>query len=293
MKLKRSFNQNRLFTPNNPASPRICPELAKEIGLNESILLLQYEFWIATEGDERDGHLWVRKPVREIKAVFSFWGTSTINRIIQHLIEQGLCVAGEFDEDGDKNGRWIRFDFDTLLSLKSIKIICAETGQTLCPTLDNDSSQLGTNTTPDGTNNETSPYIGNKEDQEKKIESVGTQRRRPAPYPKRISWPRYISLFFAVTNSPPMQQLWPEIERVLGDNPDPGRLRKCYVEWLRRGYRENALGWLEWYEYGVIPPQRGDNGRRNQTQAYAVNQPGINPNNGAPRKKLFKERPHD
>lgn len=131
------------------------------------------------------------------------------------------------------------------------------------------------------------------ESRETEIESVGRQRRRPAPYPKRTSWPRYISLFFAVTNSPPMQQLWPEIERMMGANPEPGRLRKCYVEWLKRGYRKEAIGWLEWYEHNDIPPQRGDNGRRNQTQSYAVNQSGLNSDNGAPRKKLFKERPHD
>lgn len=126
-----------------------------------------------------------------------------------------------------------------------------------------------------------------------KIDIAPATSRKSKPYPKRRTWPRAISLFFGVTNLAPMQQLWPEIERVLGDNPDPGRLRKCYVEWLRRGYRENALGWLEWYEYSVIPPQRGDNGRRNQNQAHAVNQSGLNPDNGAPRKKLFKERPHD
>lgn len=129
---RRTFSQNRLFTQNNPLSPRICPELASEIGLNESIMLLQYEFWIATEGEERDGHLWVRKTVREIKAVFSFWGTSTINRMIQKLTDSGYVVAGKYDEADAKNGRWLRFDFDVLATLKSIKVICANTGQTIC-----------------------------------------------------------------------------------------------------------------------------------------------------------------
>lgn len=291
MKRKRSFSQNRLFTQNNPASPRICPELAGEIGLNESILLLQYEFWIATEGEEREGHLWVRKTVREIKTVLSFWGTGTINRIIQHLIEKGYCVAGEFDEDGDKNGRWIRFDFDTLLSLKSIKIISAETGQTIT----NDSSQVGTNITPDGTNNETSPYIGNKEYQEKKREN-GTKRRTPTPYPKRSEWPRHVQMYFTVTERAPARPVWPLIEQRMGQNPDPARLRECYATWLDRGHKEWNNGWLDWYVTGI--PERvtygqHHNGRRNQNQAYAVNQSGLNSDNGAPRKKLFKERPHD
>lgn len=172
---KRTFKQNRIFTQNNPLSPRICPELASEIGLDKSILLLQYEFWIATEGEERDGHLWIRKTVREIKHVFSFWSTSTINRIINKLTDDGYMVADSLDEGDKKNGRWIRFGFERLGTLKSIKIISAETGECLshfgtnvCASLNNDLSQDGTNTTQDGTNNGSSPYIDKERDQESK-----------------------------------------------------------------------------------------------------------------------------
>lgn len=172
---KRTFKQNRIFTQNNPLSPRICPELASEIGLDKSILLLQYEFWIATEGEERDGHLWTRKTVREIKQVFSFWSTSTINRIINKLTDDGYMVADALDDGDKKNGRWIRFGFERLGTLKSIKIISAETGECLshsgtnvCATLNNDLCQSGTNTTQDGTNNGNAPYIDTKSKEESK-----------------------------------------------------------------------------------------------------------------------------
>lgn len=121
----RKYRQNRIFTLNNPLSPRICPELAKEIGLNESILLLQYEFWMATEGEERGEFLWVRKTVREVREVFKFWGVATIDRIVQKLLSKGYMVTGDFDEGPGKGGRWLRFDFVRLSSLKSIKVDCS------------------------------------------------------------------------------------------------------------------------------------------------------------------------
>jgi hypothetical protein len=39
--------QERVFVLNDPNAPRLSPALAIEIGLNESILFLQLEFWIA------------------------------------------------------------------------------------------------------------------------------------------------------------------------------------------------------------------------------------------------------
>lgn len=184
-KAKRTFKQNRIFVQNNPLSPRICPELANEIGLDKSILLLQYEFWIATEGEERNGHLWIRKTVREIKQVFLFWSTSTINRIINKLTDDGYMIADALDENDKKNGRWLRFGFNTLEGLKSIKIISAETGECLshsgtnvCANLNNDLSQSETNATQGETNNGSSPYIDAK----------STKSKEPSPHARLLEF---------------------------------------------------------------------------------------------------------
>lgn len=129
--MKRNHKQNRIFTLNNPLSPRICPDLATEIGLNESILFLQFEYWIATEGEERDGHVWIRKTVREVRKDFCFWSIGTVGNIIQELVTKGYMVKGKYDDAPGKNGRWLRFDFDRLSALKSIRVICPESEQPL------------------------------------------------------------------------------------------------------------------------------------------------------------------
>lgn len=80
--------------------------------------------------------------------------------------------------------------------------------------------------------------------------------QKPSKYPDKRDWPRYVSLFFAITNIAPLHQLWPEIETKMGSNPDPKKLRACFVEWIGRGYRANNIGWLDWYVDG-IPPRQG------------------------------------
>lgn len=180
-KAKRTFKQNRIFTQNNPLSPRICPELAAEIGLHRSIMLLQFEFWIATEGEwrEEDGNLWIRKTIREIKSVFSFWGTSTINRLINELVDAGYLEQNEFEEEpGSKNGRFLSFGFAKLTQLQSIKIICAETGQIVCAETEAISPEVAQTVIQTGPNNRSSPYIGNKSIKEIK---TNTQRGTRLP----------------------------------------------------------------------------------------------------------------
>src|SRR6185503_20068363 len=123
--------QAGVFIRNNPAAPQLCPELAKEIGLNESILLLQLEYWLTRQGEVRDdGYLWVRKPVRQIQETFSFWSIGTINTIIDALVRKEYVVTAGLDQSRGRSGRWLRLNLDKLSSLKSIRV-CSESEQSL------------------------------------------------------------------------------------------------------------------------------------------------------------------
>ncbi len=123
--------QAGVFIRNNPAAPQLCPELAKEIGLNESILLLQLEYWLTRQGEVRDdGHVWVRKPVREIQETFSFWSVGTINTIVDALCRKGYAVAAGLDQSRGRSGRWLRLDLGKLATLKSIRV-CSDSEQSM------------------------------------------------------------------------------------------------------------------------------------------------------------------
>lgn len=155
------YKNQRLFTLNNPYSPRLCPELAKEIGLNESIMLLQIEFWLATQGEERDdGNLWLRKTIREIQIEFPYWGTGTIGRILEALIAKGFIIAAGLDDGPGRSGRWMRFDFERLSTLQSIRVL-SHSGKTVFPNIED--------SVPDG---DIRPYIDLKEQDHGKLSPV-------------------------------------------------------------------------------------------------------------------------
>lgn len=120
-----------VFIRNNPAAPQLCPELAAEIGLNESILLLQLEYWLTRHGEVRDdGHLWIRKPVREIQETFGFWSVGTINTIIDSLVRKDFVVGAGLDKARGRSGRWLRLNLEKLSSLKSIRV-CSDSEQSM------------------------------------------------------------------------------------------------------------------------------------------------------------------
>lgn len=125
MKRESRYEQNRIFELNEPNAPRLNPALAKEIGLNESILFLQLEFWIAIAPDRniRDGRKWVYKSLTDLLDFFPFWSKSTLNRVINSLKkEKKLIHVGEYNEKKYDRTRWFAINFEEARKLKSIKV---------------------------------------------------------------------------------------------------------------------------------------------------------------------------
>ena len=121
--------KRRIFTLNEPNAPRINPALAKEIGLNESLILLQIEFWISISNNERDGKRWTYQSVRDMQEKsFSFWSISTINRAVNKLIDEGYIIEGNFNKKKYDKTRWFALNFETLNELESISIDGDDTG---------------------------------------------------------------------------------------------------------------------------------------------------------------------
>lgn len=139
---KRTFEANRIFVLNEPNAPRINPTLATEIGLNESLLLLQIEFYLAITPDEGhtfEGKKWFYKDTREwVEDVFPFWSKSTVDRAIRSL-ETGtygdwhktknpinkpplIYVSKKFNKANYDKTRWFALNYENLNKLTSISI---------------------------------------------------------------------------------------------------------------------------------------------------------------------------
>ena len=114
----------KLLVFNDPYPMRINRELAVEIGLDESILLLQIEYLIGISNtEEHDGNLWTYQSLRKLrKDYFTFWSTAKISRIIKSLEEKELIKVGNFNKHGYDRTQWFALNPKGIEKLTSIQI---------------------------------------------------------------------------------------------------------------------------------------------------------------------------
>lgn len=118
-----NYQENRLFILNDRQSLRINSELAMEIGLNESIVLLQLEYLASISGNAKDGKKWVYNSAQEWKdKYFGFWSIETIRRILNSLVKKGFLTEGKYNKKKYDKTRWFALNFDDLRRLNSIKV---------------------------------------------------------------------------------------------------------------------------------------------------------------------------
>lgn len=103
----------------------LVPALAKEIGLNESMMFMQLGFWIRTSNNYRNDSWWTYQSVRDIqKKAFPYWSANTINRTIKSLETKGLIVTtDEYNEKKYDRTRWFRFNIENCAKLKAISLM--------------------------------------------------------------------------------------------------------------------------------------------------------------------------
>jgi len=103
---------------------RIVPDLAVEIGLNESIMLLQIAFWINQSNNLRDGQWWTYQSVRDMQQkAFPYWSLATINRTVAALEAAGFICVGNYNAAKFDRTRWLALNPEALARLTSIKVV--------------------------------------------------------------------------------------------------------------------------------------------------------------------------
>lgn len=99
------------------------PGLAVEIGLPESIMLMQIDFWINQTTNERDGHYWTYQSARKMRREsFPFWSLDTINRTVHSLAEQHLILIEDYNLHGYDNTRWFAVNPEGIARLKAVRL---------------------------------------------------------------------------------------------------------------------------------------------------------------------------
>lgn len=91
----------------------IIPKLACAIGVNESIVLQQINYWLDIHekagNNYVDGHYWVYNTIQQWKEQFPFFSESTIRRSIKNLEDSGVLVSKKLTSGS--NVKWYRIDY--------------------------------------------------------------------------------------------------------------------------------------------------------------------------------------
>lgn len=99
---------------------QVLPTLAKEIGLNEAIVLQQIHYWLGNRktGKTHDGRRWVRNTVDQWQEDnFPFWSTDTIRRTIKKLEDAGYISSDNLNRSAYDRTLWYTINYNTISAM--------------------------------------------------------------------------------------------------------------------------------------------------------------------------------
>lgn len=119
----------------------IDKKLASIVGLNESIVLQQLNYWLHGKSAKQiDGRLWIYNTYDNWKKDnFPFWSKSTVRRALDSCIKKGLIITANFNKAGFDNTKWYSIDVEKLDQVMSSASVQNE--QTVCSKWTNGSTQ--------------------------------------------------------------------------------------------------------------------------------------------------------
>lgn len=130
---------NKLLLDEHPL--QVMPKLATLIGLNEAIILQQIHYWLCIKKENNqdyiDGHYWVYNTYEQWNEQFPFWSTTTIRRNITKLENNGLLIAGNYNQAGFDKTKWYTINYAVLDNICS----SAQNGHIVCSSCNNGTVQ--------------------------------------------------------------------------------------------------------------------------------------------------------
>jgi len=123
---KDSYHETCRLTPANGYHIRLFPDLWAEIGLDNSILLLQIDHWLKTEPALIYLNApWLHKSAKQIafELARNEWSRRKTSRLINDLTRQGLLTVF-FHKHG--HAPYITIDYEAAAKLKSLEVVMGD-----------------------------------------------------------------------------------------------------------------------------------------------------------------------
>ena len=87
--------------------------LAKKYGVNESIMIKNFQYWIkknkTNKNNHHEGRTWTFNSAVAFQELFPFWSIGQINRILRSLIRQEVLMSGNFSKVAYDRTKWYAF----------------------------------------------------------------------------------------------------------------------------------------------------------------------------------------
>lgn len=105
---------------------QLLPSLARELGLNEAIMLQQMHYWLIKSSHEFEGVKWFYKTLEDWQTEFPFWSTMTIRRTLTNLEKQKVIRVGNFNKKKFDKTKWYTIEYQCMNRR------CVQNEQTMC-----------------------------------------------------------------------------------------------------------------------------------------------------------------
>ena len=142
---------------------QVLPSLAREIGLNEAIMLQQIHYWLLKSGNEFEGAKWFYKTLEEWQTEFPFWSTMTIRRTLGSLEKQKIIKIGNFNKKKFDKTKWYTIDY------QRVNRRCVQNEQSMC-------------------SNRTDGCVQNEQTDTRDYQESTTENNVPEEKPLKVVW---------------------------------------------------------------------------------------------------------
>jgi len=115
-----------LLVLSDPHAMRINQDLAREIGFENSLVLLQLEFLIRTssEANYKNDNWWTYQTLKKLRQeYFPWWSEKTISRILVDLQTKKFISVGNFNKTQFDRTQWFSLNPEGLQNLKSVSFV--------------------------------------------------------------------------------------------------------------------------------------------------------------------------
>jgi uncharacterized phage protein (TIGR02220 family) len=149
---------------------QVLPSLARELGLNEAIMLQQMNYWLIKSNHEFEGVKWFYKTLEDWQTEFPFWSTMTIRRTLTNLEKQKVIRIGNFNKKKFDKTKWYTIEY------QCVNRRCVQNEQTMCSNRTDGCVQFEQTYTREYT--ETTTENNNNVSEEKPLKVVWTEETK-------------------------------------------------------------------------------------------------------------------